>query len=364
MRSISLLVLILFCFNTQAADQKKESDPSWQNTMRSFIAPVADFYTIDLEKDSFTRKEKKRLKGIAQELNKNSKKAKFSKMSHFSKSDPAVQERYNDFIRTLKSAENSMSKSPKQGIYFLRQSIMQCASCHSMGGKSTRFFQALNSDNMPLYDQGHFALALRDYESSSRIYKELILDKPSSKNTYLLEDQVMYYLSASLLANTPKNEVIKTLKKLRESTKDKEFLNLKQKIADVKSFTPIKSFDDAIKRHIELQSKYKADETKTYSFVALKNFFHSQLPKIDDNEKKAKIYKALGDIYKDFNDISVFMVPEKNYEMCVRTLPHTTLAKNCFDSYVTNIVLGYSGSRGVKIPKYEMKKIENLKKFL
>jgi hypothetical protein len=102
----------------------------------------------------------------------------------------------------------------------------------------------------------------------------------------------------------------------------------------------------------------------TYGFVALKNYFHGELPKLKSKEQKAQAYKALGDIYKDFNDISVFMVPERNYEMCIKTLPHTALAKNCFDNYVTNIVLGYSGSRGVKVPQYEMKKIESLKKFL
>ena len=361
---ILITIILVFSHSTFADDKTKDKDASWQKMMRSFIAPVAEFYSIGLEKETFTKKDKKKLKEVAKELNENSKKAKFSKMSHFSKKDPAIQERFNDFLRTLKSAENSISSSPKQGVYYLRQSIMQCASCHSMGGKSTHFFQALNSDKIPLYDQGHFALALRDYEASAEIYKKLILDKPQEKNSYLLEDQIRYYLNASLLAGTPKAEVIGTLEKLKKQTKGKDFLHLKQKIADVKSFTPIKSFDDAIRRHNIMGSKFRVAETKTYSFLALKNYFHAELPKLKDKEQKAQTYKALGDIYKDFNDISVFMVPERNYELCIKTLPKTPLAKNCFDNYVTNIVLGYSGSRGVKVPKSEMKKIEELKSLL
>lgn len=362
--TFGLLVIALFCTHTQAAEKKDAKQSSWQSMMQSFIAPVANFYSLDLEKNSYTRGEKRKLKKIAKELNKNSQKAKFSKMSHFSKKDPAVKERFDDFLRTLKSAENSMSDSPKQGIHLLRQSIMQCASCHSMGGKSTGFFKALNTDKIPLYDKGHFALALRDYKASSEIYKKIVLNSSANKSSYLLEDQIRYYLSASLLADTPKKEVVNTLKKIKKPVKEKNFLHLSQKISDIEGFTPIKSFEDAKKRLSLLSSQYRAPETKTYSFVALKNYFHTQLPKIEDKKKKAQTYKALGDLYKDFNDISVYMAPKKNYEMCIKTLPHTRLAKNCFDSYVTNVVLGYSGSRGVKIPKYEMKKVEKLKKLL
>ena len=359
-----LLIVVLFCTHTQASEKNSDKESSWQKMMQSFIAPVAIFYSLDLEKENYSRKEKRTLKKIAKELTENSQKAKLSKMSHFSEKDPAVKERFDDFLRTLKSADDSIYDSPKQGIHLLRQSIMQCASCHSIGGKSTHFFKALNTDKIPLFDKGHFALALRDYQSASEIYKKIVLNSPTSTSRYLLEDQIRYYLSASLLADIPKKEVINTLKKIKKPTKEKNFLHLSEKISDIESFKPIKSFEDAKKRQSLLNSKYRVPETKTYSFVALKNYFHTQLPKLKDKKKKAQTYKALGDIYKDFNDISVYMAPIKNYEMCIKTLPHTQLAKNCFDNYVTNVVLGYSGSSGINIPKYEMKKVKNLKKLL
>lgn len=361
---LALVFAILFSIQAYTAADEKSKEESWQNVMRSFIAPVTELYSMDLTKANYSRREKRKLKKIAKKLTKNSQKAKLSKMSHFSKKDPAVKERFDNFLMTLKAAENSISNSPKQGINFLRQSIMQCASCHSMGGKSTDFFKALNTDSIPIYDQGHFALALRDYGAASKIYRKIVLDSPSTRSSYLLEDQIRYYLSSSLLADAPKKEVLDTLKKIKKPAKQKNFLHLPDKISDVENFSPIRSFKDAKERLSKLSSEFRAPETKTYSFVALKSYFHSQLPKITDKKKKAQTFKALGDIYKDFNDISIFMAPKKSYEKCIKTLPNTPLAKSCFDSYVSNVVLGYSGSRGVKIPKHEMKKIEDLKKFL
>jgi hypothetical protein len=54
---------------------------------------------------------------------------------------------------------------------------------------------------------------------------------------------------------------------------------------------------------------------------------------------------------------------ELYYEACVRELPHSSLAKRCYERYEQSVYVGYTGSGGTNIPDELQVILSELKKL-
>lgn len=348
-----------FCLVSYA----KKEDQSWKAMMTSFISPLQSFYSLDLDKKNFSRSDKKVLKSVIKKFQKTSSKSKMKKITVFSEKDPAIKFKYNSFLNSLKYAENNLKDNPSKSVFYLKSAIDQCASCHSNGGPSTEFFAYFKNKKIPLKEQGRLALALRDFNSSTGIYKKLSLEKKNQGNLFELKDYVTSYLNSAILNDQKKADVLKTLSLVKKGLgKNSQMLKLNDLISDVNSYKKINSLEHAQKLMEEIHNNHINVEERLYTVLNIKNYIHSNLSK-KDKARQAKSYMTLGDIYNGLSDISTFMIPEENYELCIHTHPHSKVAKNCFNKYVTSVVLGYSGSSGINIPYFEKIKIEDLRKL-
>lgn len=336
----------------------------WSQKMMNFINPVMQIYSLDLNKPTFDEKDKEKLAAAIKDLNNTSHGLKFSFMNFFSKKDPAVKAEYDQFKHNLDMAEKMLAVSPKQSIFYVRSAIGQCASCHSKGGKATHLFALFENTNIPQTEKGRLALAIRDYQASTDIFKSILLD-PSLQNDYFrMNDILVSYINSAILSGYTKNQILEDLKKVQSTAKNKGTQNdLKNLIQDVESAKTLNSFDDAIKAFKTYSKDLYNLEKSMYTSLHIKNLLHEKLNTLKTNEQKSVAYEVLGDIYGHFPEISIFMVPENYYELCVKTSPKTKLANECFEKYKNKIILGYSGSMGSNVPEYEKVKIENLKKL-
>jgi hypothetical protein len=218
---------------------------------------------------------------------------------------------------------------------------------------------------MSPYDRGRLALALRDFSASSAVYKKMMLKSSDPENVFIFNRSLINYLNSEVLASTDKAEILKDLAQIRANLKN-EFLikKIDQQIKDVESFKPINSIEKAIYVYKKVSKELDRNKEKIYTTLAVKNHLHSNLKEIEKKHLLAEVYKTLGDIYSDFAELSVFMVPERNYELCVKTLPKSDLAKDCFERYTNSVVLGYSGSAGTNVPQFEKDRIKKLKKLI
>jgi hypothetical protein len=69
----------------------------------------------------------------------------------------------------------------------------------------------------------------------------------------------------------------------------------------------------------------------------------------------------LGQSYEAISEMGIWDLPEVYYEACVRTAPKTEEAKRCYRDFERSIVLGFSGSAGIFIPKEERDRLNDLK---
>ncbi len=358
--SVAVLFLVVIGLTTVSAKEN-----SWNKMMVSFIEPLREIYSVDLNKKVFSDGEVKKIRDGIGKLKKATHKMRISFVSFFSRKDPAVKAKYDAFLRNLDNAERSLAYSPVKAVYYLKNTVSQCASCHSDGGKSTDFFSLFQKVSLSRQEKGRLALALRDFRASEGFYRELILDEETYSDTFLFNRNLVSYLNSAILNRDNKNKIIQTLKLLKSKAK-KKFIakNLDEKIKDIKLFKPFESTKEAIFKYKQMTDDFNLVDKKMYTFLSIKNYLHANLKKIKSKRTLAEAYMILGDIYNKFVEISVFMVSENNYELCVRTLPKSDLAKNCFEKYERSIVLGYSGSGGIKIPLFEKEKIQSLKKML
>jgi hypothetical protein len=68
-----------------------------------------------------------------------------------------------------------------------------------------------------------------------------------------------------------------------------------------------------------------------------------------------------GESYEALNEISPMALHENYYESCVRQVPHSRWAKQCYKKLENSIILGYSGSSGTHLPldvEMELKKLK------
>jgi tetratricopeptide (TPR) repeat protein len=332
--------------------------------MMGFINPVIQIYSVDLTKDNFDEKEKTTLLNAVKDLKNTSHGLKFSLISFFSKKDPAIQAEYKQFKRNLDMAEKTMAFSPKQSTFYIRSAIGQCASCHSKGGKSTDLFALFKDTKLPAMDKGRLALAIRDYDSSAQIFKSILMDPMLQNNYFRMHDILVSYINSALLGDYEKSKILSDTKSILKITQNKATQkDLQNIIEDIKNSKKMNNFDEALTAFQTFSTDFINFDKSMFSTLNVKNTLHKSLRELKKESQKAQAYEALGDIYSHFPEISIFMVPENYYELCVKTNPKTKLAQDCFRKYKSKIVLGYSGSMGTNVPEYEKKRILELQKL-
>ncbi len=355
---IKLLIICLFFAGLFAFANTNE----WSTKMMNFVGPVIRIYSIDLTKPNFDPKEKQSLLLAIKDLRNTSHGLKFSVMNYFSKKDPAIEAVYHQFQNNLDMAEKTMAFSTQQSIFYLRSAIGQCASCHSNGGKSTHLFGLFKDTKIPPTDKGRLALALRDYEASREIFKSILIDNKYHENYFKINDILVSYLNAALLSDWPKTKVVKDLQNVLAISKNEGTRNdLKNIILDIESSKSINTFDEALAKFNTYSKDIANFDKFMFTSLNVKNTLHGKLKNLTSLSQKAKAYEILGDIYSHFSEISIFMVPESYYELCVTIQPKTLLAKECVKKYQNKITLGYSGSMGSTVPEFEKVKMQYLK---
>lgn len=83
---------------------------------------------------------------------------------------------------------------------------------------------------------------------------------------------------------------------------------------------------------------------------------HSQAP----SEKSEALYQ-LGMIYENLGEIGAWSMNEDYYELCIKTQPHSEIAKKCFARLQESTISGFSGTGGIYIPDDIQKKMNELR---
>ena len=109
----------------------------------------------------------------------------------------------------------------------------------------------------------------------------------------------------------------------------------------------------------QLQSYY-ADHSADLRFLRVVHYANQLFGKSPTDAEKAEAFLLLAISYEALRDPLLWDVNEYYYEACVRALPHSEVARTCYQRLSSEIYYGYTGSGGTDIPWDEQ---ERLKKY-
>jgi hypothetical protein len=102
-------------------------------------------------------------------------------------------------------------------------------------------------------------------------------------------------------------------------------------------------------------------EGGTIDYLRAGSLLHRFLATSKASSEKSEALYQLGMIYENIGEIGAWSMNEDYYELCVRTLPHSEVARKCFARFEESTVSGFSGTGGIYIPEDIQKKMTELR---
>jgi tetratricopeptide (TPR) repeat protein len=293
-----------------------------------------------------------------------------AKSSHLAKGDPLVKNSLDNIDRTFKKASELFNVGNIQGSkQFMSASIAQCVACHRNGGSNTKMgaMVSLFEFENPVF-KARLLLAMRDYKAAKKEYKDVL--NQSKERSEVLTNKLIGEYTSVLLSSSTSRKLEKRLSSLwrhnikginkKTSAEIKKFVNKYNDKVDLNNTFSKLGFAET------LMSNYENPElmyTQEFQFLkaVLTYIYHSEMKNLDTKKQKAKAYYTLGKIYSNGSFIDQFLLPESYFESCIRTQPHSKLARVCYKDIENRITLGWTGSSGTKVPHEEIKRLARLK---
>lgn len=125
--------------------------------------------------------------------------------------------------------------------------------------------------------------------------------------------------------------------------------------------------EEAYKRAQNLLRKAKMKQSSQgyqsayVDYLRASALLHEALRQNKDAKVQGQIYQLLGASYDTLAETGTWDLPEVYFEACIRSVPNTALAKSCYKDFERSIILGFSGSAGIFIPKEERDRLAELK---
>lgn len=107
--------------------------------------------------------------------------------------------------------------------------------------------------------------------------------------------------------------------------------------------------------------EYPMDNRSDVLYLRATAILHKYLETAKDKKKMSDAMYSLGHCYEVLNDIGQWYLQETYFESCIRNLPHSAIARRCYNRFEMNVFIGYSGSGGVYIPDSERQRLQELR---
>lgn len=257
----------------------------------------------------------------------------------------------------------------------LRENLGLCFSCHTttqLGPEDNFTTKKLSTDfRMQPSEKAEYYVATRQFDRAIDVLSDVLrspgslMDDPHEQvaalRKYLsLEVRVKKDPStaASLLQNFLNNKNLPYFISTDGESWLKSLLDWQK---EPKSRTG--SFDkaQALLRKGKFKQSNQGYQSAYVDYLRASSLLHDGLRETKDKVVQAKIYHLLGQSYETLSETGTWDLPEFYFEACVRSAPKTPIAQQCFKDFERSMVLGFSGSAGIFIPKEERIRMSELK---
>jgi len=347
-----------------AAFAEKADNTKWRSQMNELSKALAETIPFLYPDPSVDQKnlslKVKKLYDLTQKLD-----VKTAHAMNAPDADPVLPYVASMFRQEIERAYLSLQDGHAEyGKAVLRSSVAYCITCHTRSKTGTQF-PVLSAFEKPLaraswIEKLEFQTASRQYDAVlSEVMGQLKNPGPVGISPLDLERGTRMALSilvrlkkdpdraallATAMASSPTatvsmKEAAKVwMKDIRDwqGERDRKFTGPDQILAEAKKLS---TGGDARAEHSEVRH--------LRSTALLHDFLQSS----PDDPRAAEALYLIGRSYNELGEIGMWSLHEFYYVACIDKAPHTPIAESCYKAYDESMVLGYSGSAGINIPK-------------
>ena len=136
--------------------------------------------------------------------------------------------------------------------------------------------------------------------------------------------------------------------------------SIKAWVASTKAPVTLRTAQQLVSR-AEAAQKISRSEGGAVDYLRADGLLHKFLAKSQAPTEKSEALYQLGMISENIGEIGAWSMNEDYYELCIRTQPHSEIAKKCFARYQESTISGFSGTGGIHIPEDIQKKMNELR---
>lgn len=287
----------------------------------------------------------------------------------FPDDDPALPYIAQMFRSDLVRAESALEAGHvtyAQGV--LKSSMNYCLACHTRHEAGTQF-PLLDAFKEPLKKASWIERI--EIEAATRQYDPVMasvmaqLKEPIAPDMSSLDLERGARIALSILVRIKKDPVRAQLLARAMHDSSKSTVSMKEAATqwqkDIREWQKDQDKKagglNEAKRLIGAGRDANAEVRNLRATVVLHDFIQTK----PDEKDTAEALFLLGRSYRNLGEIGLWNIHELYFAACIDKLPHSKQAESCFRDYEESVVLGYSGSSGVHLPKAVRDQISDMR---
>lgn len=362
MKRIFLGFLVFTTSLSSWADTKNKE--SWRSKMNELSQALADtipylYPDPSLDQKNLTAKVKK-LHQLTKDFD-----VKTAHAMTMPDDDPVLPYIASMFRQEVERAYISLQDGHAEyGKSVLRSSVSYCITCHTRSDIGTQF-PVLKAFEKPLeraswieklefqtasrqYDMvlsevmgqlknpGTVGISALDLERGARTALSILVRlKKDPDRAALLAQAVGKSPSATVSMKEAARVWMKDIRKWQDE-RNKKFSDGPAKLAEARQLS---GGSGSLSEHSEVRH------------LRASMLMHEYLQTGASGPAAAEALYLIGRSYNQLGEIGMWSLHEFYYVACIDKAPHSAIAESCYSSYADTIILGYSGSGGVRVPK-------------
>lgn len=356
---------------------------SWVEKMQALSHTLSELLPLVASRTKFNDEKNqprieegtKRLKTLAHDL----------KSASTPNADPSLRVMTGLFEEDIERALESLQSGNREyARSVLKDTTSYCIQCHTQSNNGPEFPRLnlnINTADLPLLERAEFFAATRQFDPAMETYTAVVAD-PSLPKTNPFEWEQAARSALAIVVRVKKDpaatqELLAAIGKnpsIPPSTQEaitawKRSVNewKKEKAATAKVAAkgiqkdPLNRAENMIKK-AQARQAFPLDHSQDIAFFRASELLHDWLSEHGRNDANSgKALYLAGIAAEATRDMNFWTLHETYYEMCIRSAPHSKQAEQCYGRLKESLVLGYSGSGGVRIPPEVNRKLEELK---
>ncbi|MES2856769.1 MAG: hypothetical protein V4692_12935 [Bdellovibrionota bacterium] len=293
-------------------------------------------------------------------------------------SDPGakmVQEFFADDIS--RALESYRSGQTEYARHVLKDTTNYCIQCHTYSDATktgARINLDLTGSELSPIEKAEFYAATRQNDRALEAYTKALGDpEVAEKNPFEWELAARTALAIAISRDLNPKSALKLVNEISKNPKVPKasvptVKAWKKSIADwsrsakrPKSSNQRLETAQSLLKTAQSRQEFPLDHTQDILYFRASSLLHDTLKdeKIPKTMRADALYWS-GIAADATRDMSFWTLHETYFEQCIRLVPGTPRAKECFAKIQDSVVLGYSGSAGTNIPPAQQKRLDNL----